>query len=387
MDLDRLRELDAADPLAGFRARFDLPEDLAYLAGHSLGPPPRDAAARVQALIGDWRSELVEAWTTSGWLDAPGRIGAKAARLMGARAGEVTVSDSTTVNLFKLLAAVLRATDRPGEVLTVEGEFPTDLYAAKAACDLHGRRLCKVTPDDLLQAIGQGPVLVVLSHAHYLGGEVRDMAAINAAAQAAGAFVLWDISHSLGVFPIDLEGAGADLAVGCGYKHLCGGPGAPSLLYVAERHQDRLASPIAGWFGHARPFDFAPDYVPAEGVRRFLAGTPPMLSLAALECGVDLALEADLTAAQAKVQAMAAALIGLMAEARPDLAPLGPAPGQPRAGHVAFRCRGAPALQRALLERRIVCDARGEEVLRLSVSPLHVRFEDLGRAVGALGTL
>ena len=386
MDLECLRALDASDPLARFRDAFALPEGVIYMAGNSLGPPPKAAAARLAKVVeGEWGGDLVAAWTKRDWIGAPERVGAKIAPLIGARPSEVIVTDSTSVNLYKLLAAALAA--RPGKrtVLTVEGDFPTDLYVAGGAAALLGdARIVRVRRGELEAAIGEHTGVVLLTHAHYRSGEVWDMAAVNAAARAVGAWTLWDLSHSAGVVEVALSGSGADLAVGCGYKYLNGGPGAPAYLYVSERLQPLLENPVAGWMGHAAPFDFSGDYRPAEGVRRFLAGTPPILSLLALETAIDTMAGAEPTALAAKAKRLGDIFLELMAERRPDLERACPGPGERRGGHVAFRHPRADALCRALIGRGVVGDFRGPDVLRFGLSPLHVRYEDVGRAVAIL---
>ena len=237
---------------------------------------------------------------------------------------------------------------------------------------------------ELETALDEDVALLVLTHGHYKTAELFDMGAINAAAHAAGALVLWDLSHSTGVAEVDLNGAGADLGVGCGYKYLSGGPGAPAYLYVAERHQARLVSPLAGWMGHAAPFDFADAYAPAPGVARFLCGTPPILSLAALESSVDLMLQADPAELARKARRLGDVFLELAARDCPGLEPICPGPGRLRGGHVAFRHPEASAVLRALIERGVVADFRGPDILRIGLSPLFVRYQDVGRSVQAL---
>lgn len=380
MDMESLAALDASDPLAGYRDAFDLPEGLIYMAGNSLGPPPRAAAARLAEVVqAEWGRDLVAGWTRRDWIGAPARVGAKIAPLIGAGPHEVIVADSTSVNLYKLLSAAVKARPERRTVLTVEGEFPTDLYVAGAVGQTR-----QVARDDLVAAIGPDVAVVLLSHAHFRTGEVWDMAAVDAAARAAGAWTLWDLSHSTGVAVVDLDGTGADLAVGCGYKYLNGGPGAPAYLYVAEDLQGRLASPIAGWLGHAAPFDFAPDYRPAEGVRRFLAGTPPMLSLLALETAIDAMAGADPAVMAAKARKLGDVFLELMAEACPGLEPACPGPGQMRGGHVAFRHPRAQAVSDRLAAAGLIGDVRPPDLLRFGLSPLYLRFQDVGRAVALI---
>lgn len=377
MHTDRLAELDAADPLACYRDAFALPDGVIYLAGNSLGPPPKATAARLAEVAkAEWGNDLVAAWTRRAWIEAPARVGAKIAPLIGAKPSEVIVADSTSVNLFKLLAAAMKARPDRGTVVTTQGDFPSDLYVAEAV-----GRTRRVARDQLVGAIGPDVAVVMLSHAHFRSGEVWDMAAVNAAARAAGAWTLWDLSHSTGVVELDLGGTGADLAVGCGYKYLNGGPGAPAFLYVAQHLQDRLTSPIPGWLGHDAPFEFAADYRPAEGVRRFLAGTPPILGLLALESAIDAMTGADPAVLAAKARALGDVFLDLMAERCPDMAPACPGPGQMRGGHVAFRHPRAQEISDRLAASGLIGDVRPPDLLRFGLCPLYVRFQDVGRAV------
>ena len=290
--LGRARELDAADPLAAYRARFDLPEGVIYLDGNSLGALPKATPERVASVVrGEWGDGLIRSWNSADWIGMPRHIGGKIAPLIGAEADEVIAADSTSVNLFKLIAAALAM--RPGRkvILSEPGNFPTDLYmiAGLEAQGLAERRLAP--REHIAEALDEDVALLLLTHVHYKTGEVFDMAALTRAAHEAGALVLWDLSHSAGAIPVELDACEADFAVGCGYKYLNGGPGAPAFAYAARRHHDALAQPLTGWMGHAAPFAFSDDYAPAPGVGRLLCGTPPILGLAALECGVDLAAE------------------------------------------------------------------------------------------------
>jgi kynureninase len=372
--------LDAADPLSRFREAFALPDGVIYLAGNSLGPPPRSAAGAVaRTVAAEWGESLVGGWNRHDWIGAPARIGGKIAGLVGADPGEVLVADSTSVNLYKLAVAAMRA--RPGRpvVLSEPGDFPTDLYMLRGAVASlgEGRRLELRAAEDIAAALTGEVALLVLCQAHYRGGAVRDMAALTARAQAAGALVLWDLSHGAGVLDVDLNGCNADLAVGCGYKYLNGGPGAPAFLFVARRHQGTLVSPLPGWFGHARPFAFEDDYDPAPGVARFACGTPPILSLAALECGVDLALEAGSTAMAAKARALGVLFVERVGDVLELESPADPAR---RGGHVAYRHPDAHAIVQALIARGVVGDYREPDVMRFGFSPLPLSYADVATA-------
>lgn len=389
--------LDAADPLRHFRGRFALPaRDLVYLDGNSLGPPPAASLERMlQVCQDEWAGLLVEGWN-AGWIDLAARTGDLLAQLLGAQPGEVIACDSTSVNLFKLAVAVLRAAPEPRRVVTDDLQFPTDLYILRSALEASGGGEMEVVASEdgvhgniaALRAVLERPAsLVCLSHVTFKSAYLYDMAAVNAAARAAGALVLWDLGHSAGAVPVDLRAAGADLAVGCTYKYLNAGPGAPAYLYVRRELQERLANPIAGWMGHARPFDFSLDYEPAPDIRRFLAGTPPILALAMVAPGVEMVLEAGTGALREK----SVALTGRIIDAWESLLqPLGFGLGSPRedalrGSHVSLRHPAGQAISRTLRRRfRVVPDFRPPDNIRLGVSPLYMSFTDVDRAVAAL---
>jgi kynureninase len=381
--------LDAADPLAAFRERFALPEGVIYLDGNSLGALPRATPARVQQVMHDeWGTGLIRSWNSADWIRAPQRVGGKIAQLIGAAAHEVVVADSTSVNLYKLIMAALDA--RPGRrtILSEPGNFPTDLYMIESAMAARGgvHRLELAPRESLVSRIGADTALVLLTHVHYKTADLWDMHAVTAAAQAKGALVLWDLSHSVGAVPVDLRGANADLAVGCGYKFLNGGPGAPAFLFVAERHHASLMSPLGGWLGHARPFDFVDHYEPAPGAARFLCGTPPILAVAALECGVDLHLETTMAALSAKSQALASLFIALVTSrgAPYGVELVGPPAGAPRGSHVSFRHEHGYAIMQALIARGVIGDFRAPDIMRFGLTPLYLRYADIAAAVDVL---
>ncbi len=376
MTRDEARALDAADPLRSFRERFALPEGVVYLDGNSLGALPRATQPLVADLIErQWGDRLIRSWN-EGWIDAPQRIGDKIARLIGAAPGDVVACDSTSANLFKLIVAALR--HRPGRTNIVSelGNFPTDLHMAEgAAACVPGAALKAVPRAQIADAIDENTALLMLTHVHYKTAERFDMAAWTARAHAAGALVLWDLSHSAGAIPVDLNGARADLAVGCGYKYLNGGPGAPAFLFVARDLQDQLGNPLSGWMGHAAPFAFGDDYTPARGIKRWLTGTPPILAMAALEAGVDMMLEADAAALAAK----SAALFDLAASIGDSLGLDCVSPRDPaqRGSHIGFRHPHAYALCQALIARGVIGDFRDPDVLRFGLTPLYLGYEDI----------
>jgi kynureninase len=386
--LAEARQLDRIDPLASLRERFQLPPDVIYLDGNSLGPLPRATPAYTARVVeAEWGRGLIRSWTAADWIDAPARLGAKLAKLLGARPQEVLVADSTSVNLFKLLAAALSATPHRPEILTEAESFPTDLYMAEGLASLvPGVAVRAVPRDALLDALGERTGVLLLSHVHYRTGEAFDMAAVTAAARARGAITLWDLSHSAGAIPVALNAAGAELAVGCGYKFLNGGPGAPAFLYVASDLQDRLHSPLSGWLGHAAPFDFSDRYRPAPGIKRFLCGTPSILAMAALESGLDLMLEVDLHQLHAKSQSLCDTFIAAVeaSVACQGLQLASPRCG-PRGAQVSLRHAHAYPVMQALIARGVIGDFRTPDVLRFGFPGLFLSHQEAWAAAGTLG--
>ncbi|GAA0299263.1 kynureninase [Sphingomonas oligophenolica] len=379
MTRDEARALDAADPLRGFRDRFVLPEGVIYLDGNSLGPLPRATAPALADMIErQWGERLIRSWN-EGWIEAPARIGGKIARLIGAGEEEVIVADSTSANLFKLIVAALRLDPARKTIVSELGNFPTDLHIAEGAVGCVPGAVLKAVPRDRIGAtLGEDTALLLLTHVHYKTAERFDMAAWTERAHAAGALILWDLSHSAGAVPVDLNGTQADLAVGCGYKYLNGGPGAPAFLHVHTKWQERLANPVSGWMGHSAPFAFEDGYRPAAGVTRWLAGTPAMLGLAGLETGVDLLLEVD----PVLIAAKSAALFDSVAAIGDALGLVCVSPRDPalRGSHISFRHPHAYALCQALIAQGVIGDFRDPDVLRFGLTPLYLGHEDVVRA-------
>jgi kynureninase len=383
--LDQVRALDSADPLRDFRDRFVLPEGIIYLDGNSLGALPKAAIARQRAVVEEeWGSELIRSWNTRGWIEAPQRVGAKIAALIGAKPNEVIVADSTSVNLFKLIIAAAALAPGRRRLVSEAGNFHTDLHIAAGAAELAGLRLDVVGRDSIESAIDADTNLLLLTHVHFKAGFRFDMAAMTARAKAAGALTLWDLSHSAGAVPLDLNRDGAELAVGCGYKYLNGGPGAPAFLYVAEHLQDRLMPPLRGWMGHAEPFAFTDDYRPAPGIDRFLVGTPPMLSLAALESGVESFEGADMGSLWAKSVALFDLFAELVDARCPELDCISPRDPERRGSHISFRHPAAFQLCQALIADGVIGDFRAPDVVRFGLTPLYLGFEDVWQAVERL---
>lgn len=388
LSLETARERDRRDPLRVYRDRFVLPPGVVYLDGNSLGALPRATAERLRVVVGEeWGRDLIRSWNQNHWIDAPQRVGGKIAPLVGARPNEVIVADSTSVNLHKLIAAALRLRPDRRVVLSEPGNFPTDLYVVQGLAEAGRCELRLAEPEAFGEALDHEVAVVMLTHVHYKSGRMHDMARITAAAHAAGALVIWDLSHSVGAAPVDLGGCGADFAVGCGYKYLNGGPGAPAFLYVAERLHADARSPLTGWMGHAAGFDFRDDYEPAAGMARFLCGTPPILGLVALETGVDLIAEIGVDALARKSGELSEAFIAQVSGGRGagELELVSPADPRTRGSHVSFRHPHAYAVCQALIAAGVIGDFRAPDILRFGFAPAYLGFEDVWRAADQLG--
>jgi kynureninase len=381
--------LDAHDPLAAFRTRFALPEGVVYLDGNSLGARPKVAAARAQSVIGEeWGNGLIRSWNDADWIGLPAKVGDKLGQLIGAAPGEVVACDSTSVNLFKLLSAAFVL--RPGRrvLLTDRDNFPTDNYVAEGvAAFLDGKVEIRVLPaEEILAAIDQDVAVVSLTQVNYRTGRIYDMAKISAAATAMGALSLWDLSHSAGAIPVDLTGAGADLAVGCGYKYLNGGPGAPAYVFVPKRHHQAIRQPISGWLGHAAPFEFSGDFRPVPGIGRMLSGTPPVIALALLECGLDIIIEAGMDALRVKSMALSDLFISLITQHCDGhgLELISPQDANLCGSQVSYSYENGFGAMQALIARGVIGDFRQPNVMRFGFAPLYVTHIDLWDAVQAL---
>ena len=380
--------LDADDPLAPLRDEFLLPDTVVYLDGNSLGALPRRALERVQDVTArEWGQGLARSWSLHGWIDLPARVAARLAPLIGAAPDEVAIADSTSVNLFKLLAAALRLLPGRRLIVSEPENFPTDLYVAQGlAALLPGIELRLVPREQLAAALDDNVAVLMLTHVDFRTGERHDMGALTRAAHEKGALVLWDLAHSAGALPLDLDGCSADLAVGCGYKYLNGGPGAPAFAFVARRWHHALQTPLSGWMGHAAPFDFEPRYRPASGIARLLCGTPPILSLAALECGIETVARAGIDRLRHKSVALTTLFVRLVeqecAEHSFELA--SPREAERRGSQVSLRHGQGYAIVQALTGRGIVGDFREPDILRFGFAPAYVRFVDVWDAVAGL---
>jgi kynureninase len=379
--------LDAQDPLAACRERFALPPGVIYLDGNSLGAMPRAVPARMQrAIEQEWAVGLIRSWNDADWYPAPQRVGGRIAQLIGAQAHEVIVADSISVNLFKLLVAALRL--RPGRTLILgeDGNFPTDAYVAGGVAELTNARFQAVAPEDVIAALNDDVAVLTLTHVNYKSGSVYDMAAITRRAHEVGALVIWDLAHTAGALPCELNASEADFAVGCGYKYLNGGPGAPAFVFVAERHQDALRQPITGWHGHAKPFEFSQQYVPAPGIDRMLVGTAPQLGLIALEAALTAFDGVDMQQLRRKSLALTSLFISLIDQ---ELAGQGVGLATTRieaqrGSQVSLTHEHGYAIVQALIARGVVGDFRAPDILRFGFAALYLSHADVWEAVAIL---
>jgi len=406
MTRDECQQSDERDPLAAQRNQFVLPDNVLYFDGNSLGALPRATAGAVARVIeNEWGQQLIRGWNDAGWIEAPRRVGAKIAKLVGALPHEVLCADSTSVNLFKVLATALRLqAERPQVsmrerrvILSERSNFPTDLYIAQGLADWLGDRyeVRLAEFNEIAAAIDDSVAAVLLTHVNYRTGAKHSLTRVTYRAQQAGALMIWDLAHSAGAVPVDLNGAHADFAVGCGYKYLNGGPGAPAYLYVADRHQKalaelRFAQPLAGWMGHRAPFDFASSYEPARDIDRYGVGTPSILGLTALECGVDTLLAVGIDAVRAKSVQLTELFLRLIEErcGGCGMQVITPRDASYRGSQVSLAHENAWPIMQALIARGVIGDYReshdGPGILRFGFAPLYLRFVDVWEAVETL---
>ena len=382
--------MDAADPLARYRTEFSLPDGVIYLDGNSLGALPRRVSGRMRTVVdAEWGQGLIRSWNDADWYKAPQRAGAAIARLIGAEADEVIVCDSTSVNLYKVLMGALRMQTGRRIVISERGNFPTDVYVSARVAEQTGCELRTFDPADIPAAIAEaGDDLAVLhlTQVNYKTGAVHDMAALTAAAQAQGALAIWDLAHSAGTLAVDLNGCRADFAVGCGYKYLNGGPGAPAFVFVAGRHLDTLWQPIAGWHGHAQPFGFTEDFAPDPGIAKMLVGTAPQLSLLALEEALTVFDGIDMAALRRKGQALGDLFIRLVDQ---ELSAHGfglasPRDADARGSQVSLTHPQGYAIMQAIIDRGTIGDFRAPDILRFGFAGLYVGYADVWDAVAIL---
>jgi kynureninase len=378
------QQRDADDPLRFARDRFALRDGLVYLDGNSLGACPRHVGERLAHVVEqEWGHDLIGSWNTAGWTDLPARVGARIARLVGARDDEVVATDSTSVNLFKLLVSAARMRPERRVIVTEPSTFPTDGYIAASVARACGLRLRWCDPQDPLASVDDDTAVLALTHVDFRTGAMYDMRRVTEGAHAAGALMLWDLCHSVGAVPVDLDDAGVDLAVGCTYKYLNGGPGSPAFCFVAERLQDRVDQPLTGWWGHAEPFAMERDYRPAAGIDRMRAGSPPILALAALDAALDAFDGVGMADLRRKSLGLTSLFVDLV-HAHTDLEVVTPLEPQRRGSQVSLRHPDAYAVVQAMVARDVVGDFRTPDVARFGFAPLYVRYVDVWHAADAL---
>ena len=390
ISVNAVKAMDAADPLAHKRGEFQLPAGKIYFDGNSLGALPLSVIDRVQAtVLEQWGDDLISSWNRHGWIDLPQRVGEKIAPLIGAATGQVICCDSISVNLFKLLATALHM--RPGRsvILSVEDNFPTDLYMAQGLSTLLQEQTCQlqqVSESALLDSIDESVAVLLLSHVNFRSGAILAMQAITAAAHAAGALVIWDLAHSAGALAVELDARNVDFAVGCGYKYLNGGPGAPAFIYAARRHHSAIKQPLSGWMGHRDPFAFEPQYRPGEGVQQFMCGTPPILSLAALDAALDVLADTSIEQRRQKSLALGELFVDLVmqCELADALQLQSPTQAEQRGSQLAWSHPQAYGLCQAWIEHGVTADFREPDILRVGFSPLYTNFRDIYEAVERL---
>lgn len=382
-----MHELDPGDVLASKRQAFDLPEGVIYLDGNSLGVLPAHVPARMAEVIKEqWGKSLVRGWNDHDWIDLPQRVGARVGRLIGAAPGTVVAGDSTSINVFKVLSAALAMRPDRKVILSDNGNFPTDLYVASGLARLldAGHELRIVDPEQVEAALGDDIAVMMITEVDYKTGRRHDMKALTAKAHQHGVITVWDLAHSAGAVPVDLDGAGADFAVGCGYKYLNGGPGAPAFLYVAERHHGALRPALTGWMGHDAPFAFDLDYRPATGIDRMRVGTPPILSMSALDAALDVFDDVDMEAVHRKSISLCDLFIKEVESRCPELELVTPRNPAVRGSHVSFRFAEGYALMQALIAEGVIGDFRAPDIARFGFTPLYLSHADVVRAAEIL---
>jgi kynureninase len=399
MNLDDAQRLDAADPLRALRDLFSLPEGITYLDGNSLGALPKATPARIaKAVEQEWGQDLITSWNKAGWIDMPRRLGDRLAPWLGARAGEVLVADSTSVNLYKVLHAALQLQQgQRTRIVSERSNFPTDNYIAQSVARAHGGELVLVeTPDDIPALLDERCAVLMLTHVNYRTGRMHDMALLTRWAQQAGALAVWDLAHSAGAVPVDLLGCAADFAIGCGYKYLNGGPGAPAFVWMHPRHEGQVFQPLTGWLGHAAPFDFDCEYLPAPGIQQYQCGTPPVLAMTALDTALDVYDAAQklggIKALRNKSQALTEAFIGAVEARVPGAQIVTPREAHLRGSQVSFALdKGVDgyAVMQALIARGVIGDFRAgyPELLRFGFAPLYNCLADVVTAVDAIADI
>jgi len=385
LSLANIQELDDADVLAGYRSLFSLPPNTIYLDGNSLGAMPIGVTSRIKnTLEKEWSQDLILSWNTNNWIDLPLNVGEKIAPLIGASSGQVICTDTTSVNLFKLLATAMKLKPDRHEILSQIDNFPTDLYMAQGLAGMFPDNRLSVhtcTEDEISNTLSTDTLVLMLTHTNFRTGKIHDMKALTRLAHEKGALVIWDLSHSTGAMPIHLDACGVDMAVGCGYKYLNGGPGAPAFLYLTRSLQNKVSQPLSGWMGHEKPFDFNPLYDPGKGMRQYLCGTPSVLAMAGLDAALDIFATVDLQQIQSKSQQLGDLFISLVSQAHLDLNLISPTDGRLRGSQVSFTHPEGYSIMQALIAKGVIGDFREPDIMRFGFAPLYIRYADVEAAV------
>lgn len=390
MNFEEIIALDLADPLATKRLEFDLPVNTIYLDGNSLGALPKAVKSRVAEVVNQqWGKDLIKSWNSHNWIDLPIKVGEKVAPIIGAAQGQVICCDSISVNLFKLLCSALKLNSPRTVVLSTQDNFPTDLYMVQGLSDLLGPDLCQlqmVEEHNIEKSLTDSVAVLLLTQVNFRTGKLLDMEKLTQLAHDKGILVIWDLAHSAGALPVELDKCGVDFAVGCGYKYLNGGPGSPAFVYVAKRHQDSIKQPLSGWMGHAKPFAFDAAYQPSPNINQFQCGTPSVISMSALDAALDVWQDVDMLQIRNKSAALADVFIKLLQinTCLDDLVLCSPENIQQRGSQLAFSHYAAFAICQALIEKGVIADFRAPNILRFGFTPLYTSFEDIWQAVTIL---
>ena len=390
MSASQAKKLDVNDKLFAKRELFSLPEGIIYLNGNSLGPLPINLRQRLDSVLNEqWGKDLIGSWNKHDWIDLPKKVGEKIAPIIGAAGGQVLCCDSVSLNLFKLLASCLQLRPNRKRILSQKDNFPTDLYVAQGLQQLLGNSNCKleiVNSEQLVNNLNDDVAVLMLSQVNFRDGAAHDIEVLTKVAHERGALVIWDLAHSAGILPLSLDEWNVDFAVGCGYKFLNGGPGAPAFIYINSRHHDKFIQPLQGWMGHKAPFDFDQNFIPAEGVGQFMTGTPSILALAALDEALDVFINVDIQQLREKHMLLSGYFLDMVEQhaVLKSLELISPKNVNKRGAQLSFSHPEAYAICRAWAEAGVIADFRSPNLLRVGFSPLILRFEELEKAVKAL---
>ncbi|MGB5863716.1 MAG: kynureninase [Sulfitobacter sp.] len=369
------------------KEEFILPDGVIYLDGNSLGPMPKAVAARVQSMLSDeWGEMLIRGWNGAGWMDQPRRVGDQVARIIGAAEGSVVMGDTLSLKVFQALAAAIKMVPERRVILSDTGNFPSDLYMAEGLVGLleQGYELRTVAPEEVLEAVDQNTAVVMLTQVDYRTGRMHDMAAVTKAVQVQGAVMLWDLAHSAGAVEVDLAGCGCEFAIGCTYKYLNGGPGAPAFIYVRPDLTDTIKPALSGWLGHRKPFDFDLDYKAGAGIERMRVGTPPVIQLTALEVAMELWADVDMAELRAASVALQEQFISEVERDIPALTLASPRDSKTRGSQVSFRFREGYAAMQAVIDRGVIGDFRAPDIMRFGFTPMYLDSGDVSAAVAII---